>query len=50
MEYETLKCGETICPFNTNCICKFNKFEDLPCEELTKEEFELLKIEFEGVE
>lgn len=50
MAYETLNCGDSTCPFIKNGVCKFNKFDEIPCEELTEEEFELLKIEHEGIE
>jgi len=46
MRYEDLNCGDHTCPFNTNGKCKFGKFDELPCNELSKEEFEELKINF----
>lgn len=44
MEYGAVSCADHTCPFNINGTCKFNGFEILPCDELSEEEFEELKI------
>lgn len=45
MRYEDLNCGDFTCPCNTNGKCKFGKFDELHCNEMSKEEFEEFKIE-----
>jgi len=47
MLYKTLNCADTTCPFHKNGECKFDKFDEVPCDELTEEEFETLKLEME---
>lgn len=47
MAYETVYCGDHTCPCNKNGACKFNAFEEIPCQEMSEEEFEEFKTKTE---
>lgn len=49
MIYETLACGDHECGFNTNGNCKFNAFEDIPCQDLSDSEFNELLVNLKEI-
>lgn len=49
MCYEAVNCGEYACNLNTNGICKYNSFEELPCQELSDLEFHELLVNLQEV-
>lgn len=49
MPYETLNCSDTTCPFQKKGACKFNAFDELPCQELSYKEFEELLLNMKEV-
>jgi hypothetical protein len=49
MEYGTIVCGDIDCPLYNNGYCKLNGFDaDIPCDVMSKAEFEEFKNKEEG--